>query len=74
MEVHVEEGHTYQEYLQKYGKQYVGNQLWDFSEEDFTNGAIEPDPDIVYWKINVYGETRYYETPETSTNNYKKRR
>lgn len=61
----VEEGHTLSEYMLKYGKLYDDGELWDFSEEDFTNGAIEPDPDMIYWKIIIDNEPRYYEVGES---------
>lgn len=58
----VEEGHTLEEYREKFGELYDEGELWDFSEEDFKGGAIEINPDMVYWKIEVDGEPRYFET------------
>ena len=59
-----EKGHTYEEYMSKYGIDYRNGDLWDFSKEDLTNGAIEVDPDMIYWEIEVDGEIRYFETNE----------
>lgn len=59
-----EKGHTYEEYMLKYGIDYRNGDLWDFSEEDLTNGAIEVDPNMIYWEIEVDGEIRYFETNE----------
>lgn len=58
----IEKGHTLTEYMQKYGKDYENGDLWDFSENDLTNGAIEPDTSMVYWEITLDGTTRYFET------------
>lgn len=58
----VEEGHTLEEYMREFGRLYKDGQLWDFSEEDFKGGAIEINPEITYWKIEVDGEPRYFET------------
>ena len=58
----VEDGHSYEEYMKKFGRAYNDGELWDFSEEDFKGGAIEVNPGITYWKIEVEGEPRYFET------------
>lgn len=58
----VEDGHSYEEYMNKFGRAYSDGELWDFSEEDFKGGAIEINPEITYWKIEVEGEPRYFET------------
>lgn len=60
----VESGHTIEEYREKFGELYDEGELWDFSEEDFLDGAIEINPDITYWKIEVDGAPRYFETCE----------
>lgn len=59
----VETNHTYDEYRELFGSKYDDGELWDFSEDDF-NSAIDINPDIVYWKIDVEGEPRYFETCE----------
>ena len=61
----IEDGHTIEEYREKFGELYDEGQLWDFSEEDLMDGAIDVNPDIVYWKIEVDGKPRYFETCET---------
>lgn len=60
----IESGHTIEEYREKFGSLYDEGELWDFSEEDFLDGAIEINPDITYWKIEVDGAPRYFETCE----------
>lgn len=60
----IESGHTMEEYRERFGELYDEGELWDFSEEDFKGGAIEINPDIVYWKIEVDGSPRYFETCE----------
>lgn len=58
----VEDGHTLEEYRQAYGGMYDEGELWDFSEEDVKAGAIEAQPNMVYWRIVIDGEPRYFET------------
>ena len=60
----IESGHTIEEYREKFGKLYDEGELWDFSEEDLFGGAVDINPDIVYWKIEVDGKPRYFETCE----------
>lgn len=60
----IESGHTIEEYREKFGKLYDDGELWDFSEEDLFDGSVEINPDIIYWKIEVDGEPRYFETCE----------
>ena len=60
----IESGHTIEEYREKFGKLYDEGELWDFSEEDLFGGAVDINPDIVYWKIEVDGKPRYFETNE----------
>lgn len=61
----IEKGHTLEEYMEIFGEPYNRGELWDFSKEDFLGGAVEINPDIVYWEIvDNDGETRYYETCE----------
>ena len=59
----VENNHTMKEYLDRFGDKYNDGMLWDFSEEDFEDGSIEINPNIVYWHIkDLDGEWRYFET------------
>ena len=59
----VEYGHTFDEYDELYGLSYDDGELWDFSKEDFTNGAIEPRKNMIYWSIkDENGNERFYET------------
>lgn len=61
--IHVEEGHTLDEYMDKFGDAYRDGDLWDFDPEELKDGSIEPREDIVYWAIkDEDGELRYYET------------
>lgn len=46
------------EYMHRYGDKYNNGELWDISKEDVENGAIELNPEMVYWYI----DGRYYET------------
>lgn len=46
------------EYMRRFGDAYNAGELWDFSKEDVESGAIELDPDMIYWEIG----DRYYET------------
>lgn len=55
----VEGGHTLSEYDSLFGDKYSEGELWDFSLEDFESGAVEPDPEMIYWEI----DDRLYETP-----------
>jgi hypothetical protein len=54
----IETNHTIDEYMTKYGNDYLLGNLWDFDKTDFDEG-IEFKNNIVYWLIN----DRYYETP-----------
>lgn len=45
---YVELDHTKKEWNRTYGKY----DLWDFPIEDFVNGAVEPDENMVYWLID----------------------
>ena len=56
----IEQGHTYEEYMEVYGVDYNNGDLWDFTQEDIENGAVEMDYDRIYWFI----DGRYYETNE----------
>ena len=51
---------TMEEYMAKFGEAYERGELWDFSAEDVNGGAIDLDPDTVYWEI----DGRVYETTE----------
>ena len=56
----VERGHSTSEYFNlDFGNAYEEGDLWDFSLEDFESGAVEPDPEMIYWEI----DGRLYETP-----------
>lgn len=52
------------EYMYRYGDKYNNGELWDISKEDVENGAIELNPEMVYWYI----DGRYYETGIISIN------
>lgn len=54
----IEFNKTLEEYMEKFGKNYINGELWDFSLEDMNSGAIELNPEQVYWQI----EDRLYET------------
>lgn len=56
----IKTGKTIEKYMAQYGEAYNNGDLWDFSVEDVNNGAIELDPDKVYWEIG----DRIYETGE----------
>lgn len=56
----IECGKTIEEYMAKFGEAYERGELWDFSAEDVSGGAIDLDPDTVYWEI----DGRVYETTE----------
>lgn len=53
-------GKTLEEYMEKFGADYENGDLWDFPAEDINGGAIDLDPDTVYWEI----DGRVYETTE----------
>lgn len=56
-------GHSIDEYYDVFGEAYQEGEYWDFSKEDFEGGAIEIDPNKVYWYIkDKTGEWRYFET------------
>lgn len=60
----VEDGHSLEEYLSLFGAQYEEGALWDFSEGDLLGGAVEADPEVVYWRLaDGGGEIRFFETP-----------
>lgn len=60
---YVEKGHNMREYIEKFGDAYDNGELWDFSKEDFENGAIDVNPYIIYWYMqDLDGEWRYFET------------
>lgn len=44
--------------MEKFGEAYNNGELWDFSAEDVNGGAIDLDPEQVYWEI----DGRIYET------------
>ena len=54
----VEEGHTLEEYMSIFGKDYENGNLWDFPIEELYDGSIEPQEHMIYWVI----EGRAYET------------
>jgi len=59
----VEFNHNIKEYMSKFGDAYDNGDLWDFSKEDFENGAIDPRDDITYWYMrDLNGDWRYFET------------
>lgn len=59
----VEFNHNIKDYLDKFGDDYNDGKLWDFSKEDFENGAVENRDDIVYWYMkDLDGDWRYFET------------
>lgn len=62
--INVEKGHSYEEYMSKYGEDYRNGDLWDFPKQDLLDGAVAVDPNRVYWEIEVNGEIRYFETNE----------
>lgn len=62
--INIEVGHTIDQYKEVYGRKYDNGELWDFASTDFTNGAIEPRKDIIYWSIVVDNELRFFETDE----------
>lgn len=55
---HIELGHTIEEYNALYDKEYENGEFWDFSIEDIEAGAIEANPNMIYWQI----DDRVYET------------
>ena len=62
LEFKIETGHTYEEYMEKFGDKYKSGDLWDVSEEDLESGAADLSPEIVYWEIEVDGQPHYFET------------
>ena len=62
LEFKIETGHTYDEYMEKFGDKYKSGDLWDVSEEDLESGAADLSPEIVYWEIEVDGQPHYFET------------
>lgn len=54
----IECGKTLEEYMKKFGEAYERGELWDFSAEDVNGGAIDLNPEQVYWEI----DGRIYET------------
>lgn len=60
----IECGKTMEEYMANFGEEYENGELWDFSAEDINGGAVDPDPDILYWEI----DGRIYETTWTKRN------
>lgn len=54
----IECGKTLKEYMEKFGEAYSRGALWDFSAEDVNGGAIDLNPNQVYWEI----DGRLYET------------
>ena len=62
--IKIEKGHTYEEYMSKYGEDYRNGDLWDFLKQDLLDDAVAVDPNRIYWEIEVDGEIRYYETNE----------
>lgn len=57
-----ETGHTMQEWEELEDKYDV----WSFLIGDFADGAVEPDPDILYWYI----DGRLCETPTEGAEEY----
>lgn len=53
-----EDNHTKEEYFDKFAEGFNEGRLWSFCELDILTVAIEPETDMLYWKING----RYYET------------
>jgi hypothetical protein len=57
-----EDGHTYEEYIEKYGEEYNDGTFWDYSLEDLLD-LIEDNKigykERVFWLI----DDRFYETP-----------
>ena len=58
MKYQIECGKTFEEYKKNFGEAYYNGLLWDFSAEDVNGGAIDLDPEQVYWEI----DGRLYET------------
>ena len=58
----IEEGHSIEEFNKLYSGAYDEGTLWDFSEEDVKSGAVEAQPNMVYWKIMINDEPRIFET------------
>lgn len=47
--LHLELGHTIEEWLQKYGE---NPNVWDFTLEELLDGTIEINESILYWYAN----------------------
>jgi hypothetical protein len=54
--IHFELGHSVEEWESK----FPSDDNWDIRLDDFINGAVEADEDLVYWYIGG----RLYETDE----------
>lgn len=59
---HIELGHTFEEYKERFGALYEDGDLWDYSLEDVKTNAVEGECDVVYWGIVVDNELRVFET------------
>jgi hypothetical protein len=59
----IETNHTIEEYMSRFGEDYLNGNLYDFEKQDFNEG-IEFKDNIIYWLIN----DRYYETSLSSKN------
>lgn len=57
-EYKIEYSKTLEEYMEKFGKHYINGDLWDFAIGDINNGAVNLNPEQIYWQI----EDRLYET------------
>lgn len=62
----VETGHDLDTYNTLFKSGIEDGSLWSFSKEDVETGAIEPDPDILYWEI----DGRLYETTLNSNSRW----
>ena len=76
----IEYGHTFEEYNEKFGKDYADGNLWDYSVKDFEDELNSPklcelNTEVVFWYLkDKDGEFRYFETsieahPESSDKN-----
>jgi hypothetical protein len=59
---HIELGHTWEEYKERFGTLYEEGDLWDYSLEDVKTNAVEGNCNLVYWGIVVDDKLRVYET------------
>ena len=50
----IEYGYSLEEYRELWGDMYDEGELWDFSFTDVVHGAIEPNPNMIYWAIVIY--------------------